>query len=307
MPKFFDPVNHPSRSVSQATINGNILTLSGTTTNGKDADIYINGIKNTVHAIVSNTSLTTTAAVWVTANYDFYLTKGFKVSSAAAVITVVPSHDWDTVNRIVVTIITDDTLTGSVTGTFEPDLYKAKTWQVTLNCDTVINRPKNATEGDRIRIEIKNTSSYTVTWEALGFYFVGGAEPEVTHSGITTVEAVVNTSFFPKVDVITLTGSSGTANVTVGGLKKLATFGTTEASLDQTGEDFYTSWVNAYAAIGLTLTEAAGVLTFTAASKVANHYAAATIVNVTTDLAGSVVSTPQGRVQANTVVLDVKQ
>jgi hypothetical protein len=307
MPKFFDPTNHPKRAVSTATINGNILTLSGTTTNGKDANIYINGILNTTHAIVSGTSLTTTAAAWVLANYEFYLTKGFVVSSSGAVITVNPKYEWDTVNRIAVTIVTEDTLTGTVTGVFEPDLAKAKTWQVTLNCNTLIKYPKNAVDGDKIRLEIKNTSTYTVTWSALGFYFVGGTEPTITQSGISTVEATINTSFFPRIDTVTLNvGSGGTATVTAGGVSKTATY---NSSFTQTATDFKNTaaFVAAYLAVGLVLTSNGADIIFTAATKAANYYADAKIVNLTTDLMGSVVVTREGRAQANTVMLDVKQ
>jgi len=306
--KFFDPVNHPKRSVSRLTIYGSVLTLSGTTTNDKEAKITINGIDNTENAVVVGSSLTDTAAAWVLANYEFYKAKGFLVSSAAAVITVVPLYGWETVNSIHVTITTVDTLTGSLTGVFEPDMSKAKTFQITLTCNITVKKPLGAVEGDRIRIEFKNPSTYTVSWAANGFHFIGGTEPTVTTTGICIVEATVNEGFFPRTDVITLTGSSGTANITAGGITRLATFAAAGSTdLDQTGEDFYDSWVVDFAFVGLALTEAAGVLTFTPTTRAANFYPVAKIVNVTTDLSGTVVSTPEGRLQAGYVPLDVKQ
>jgi hypothetical protein len=81
---------------------------------------------------------------------------------------------------------------------------------------------------------------------------------------------------------VTLTGTGGTANVTVNGLVKLATFDTT---LTQTATNFVTDHAAAYAAFGITVTAAAAVLTFTSTCE---KPLTASIANVTTNLAGSV-------------------
>jgi hypothetical protein len=311
MPKFFDPVNHPKKAVNRVTINPNKVILDGG--GSGTLDIYINGIKNTTIATYAGASYTTTATNWVTANKAFYLTKGFVVSntstgSASATIVVTPAFGWDTVNRINVTAPTIDTLSATFAGTFEPNLAVAKTWEVTVNCNITVKYPKNADEGDRIRLEFKNTSTYTVSWDALGFYFVGGTEPTATTNGICTVEGVVNMGFFPRQEVFTLTGTSGTATITVGGLAKTATFaagGSTD--LDQTGEDFDASWHDYYDAVGYHITEAAGVITFTAITRAANFAPPSKVLTLTGNLSATIVSTPEGRIQCNTVVLDVKQ
>ena len=312
--KYFDPANHPKGSSNRVTIYGSVLTLSGTTTNGKSATVAINGINNLVDATIAGTSLTTAATNWVTANYAYYITKGYKVSSAAAVITVVPAWDWDTVNRIKVTITTVDTLTGSLTGVFEPDLAKAKVWQVTFGQAIAIKRPRNMREGDRIRLELKATGNYATTYptDSSAYYFPGGTENVQTSTSIDTVTGTVNIAMFPREDRITLTGTTGTANITAGGLTKLATFATGGSTdLTQTAADFVTSWAAAYLAIGLTVTSAAAVITFAVTSSdqkdKANFYKVPTIANVTTDLSGTVVNVPAGRILVDAAAKDLKQ
>ena len=65
-----------------------------------------------------------------------------------------------------------------------------------------------------------------------------------------------------QVDTITLTGTSGTANVTLaGGLTKTATFDT---NLTTTAANFVTTHAAAYAAEGITVTSSGADLIFTA-------------------------------------------
>jgi hypothetical protein len=116
--KYFDPKNYPKQAVNKVTIAANIITLSGSTTNGHTANITINGVLNTA-GLSYLTSTTVTAAAWCLANYNFYKLKGFLVTAAAGIITVNPAHSWDTTNRINATIATvTGTLTGTLTGTF---------------------------------------------------------------------------------------------------------------------------------------------------------------------------------------------
>lgn len=302
MPRFFDPANQSKRLATQVTIYGNVLTLTGTS---GTANITINGVLNTTIATFA-TDLTTTANNWIAANFEFYKQRGFLVSAAAGVITVVPAWAWDSVNRINVTIANATTnLSGTLAGTFEPDLSKAKTWQVTFGQNITIRKPRGMVEGDRIRLELKATGAYTTTFAIDGFFFPGGTENVQTSTSIDTVTGTVNVSMFPRADRITLTGTSGTANITVAGLTKLATWNT---SLTQTATDFVTSHATAYAAIGITVTAASGVLTFTATTRTAaNIYGTPTIVNVTTNLAGTIVFVPEGRVLVDAAAKDIKQ
>lgn len=80
---------------------------------------------------------------------------------------------------------------------------------------------------------------------------------------------------------LTLTGTSGTANVNVDGVNYLATFNT---SLTQTADDFVTTHATALAAAGVTVTAALGVLTFSGLTTVID---AITILNASGDLAGT--------------------
>lgn len=108
---------------------------------------------------------------------------------------------------------------------------------------------------------------------------------------------VSGTAHVAQVESLTLTGTSGTANVTgTCGLTKLATFNT---DLTTTASDFVTAHAAAYAAAGceVTVTSAGAVITFTAASA-GVPFDAPVITNATGDLAGSVAHTT-----ANTTVV----
>lgn len=86
-------------------------------------------------------------------------------------------------------------------------------------------------------------------------------------------------------ELITLTGTSGTANVTaIGGLTKLATFAT---SLTVTATNFVTSHAAAYLAVGVVVTANAGLLYFES-SAVGTAITAPVITNVSGNLAGTI-------------------
>jgi hypothetical protein len=91
--------------------------------------------------------------------------------------------------------------------------------------------------------------------------------------------------------VITLSGSSGTANVTgIGGLTKLATF---DSDLETTADNFVTDHAAAYLAVGIVVTAASGVLTFKA-SESDSGFGAAMITNTGTgNLSGTLVITSE--------------
>lgn len=98
-------------------------------------------------------------------------------------------------------------------------------------------------------------------------------------------------------EVITLTGSSGTANVTgVGGLTKLATFAT---DLTTTAKNFVTSHAAAYLAAGVIVTCSGAKLCFKP-TLLSVAIVAPVITNVTSNIAGTV-----AHVNANNGVLNM--
>ena len=117
-----------------------------------------------------------------------------------------------------------------------------------------------------------------------------------TRGGISKPVCVLNSRLniqtpVAKVQTITLLGSTGTANISVGGVERLATFaagGTMD--LEQTASDFVTSWATPYLAAGIVLTSDGDDLVFTA-NVAGVDFVNGVILNVTTDLTGSIVTT----------------
>jgi hypothetical protein len=91
-----------------------------------------------------------------------------------------------------------------------------------------------------------------------------------------------------QVETITLSGTDGTANITLaGGLTKLVTFDTT---LTLTASNFVTDHEAAYAVENITVTSDGANLIFTS-SVSGTHFTQPAIVNLTEDLTGTVVET----------------
>jgi hypothetical protein len=88
---------------------------------------------------------------------------------------------------------------------------------------------------------------------------------------------------------LTLTGASGTATITANGLAAVATWAT---DLETTAQNFVVTNYDAYAAIGVIMTQSGNTIIFTVTAK--NKLATVTIANLTTDLAGTVVKTKSG-------------
>ncbi len=286
--KHFNP-DLPARAIQKVTLYANKITLTGTS---GTANITINGILNTTIATFA-TDLTTTAANWITANRAYYYNLGFVVTSAAAVITVLPRYGWDTVNRVNATISTAVTgnLTGTIAGTCVIDAGKAKTWRITLSNSITMNRPIEAVDGESINIEFVNTGSFTVTWATNAFYFPAGTEPTVTVSSRDVFNAVFQATNTARVHNMTLTGSSGTGTIAMAGVSATATFDT---DLSTTASNFVTANAAAFLAAGITLTSNAAVLIFTT-SDTTKYKAPPTFTNLTLTLAGSVATVPGGR------------
>jgi hypothetical protein len=90
-----------------------------------------------------------------------------------------------------------------------------------------------------------------------------------------------------QVETVTVTGTGGTAQVTMGGVTRTTTFDTNIAT---TLDNFKAAFEDDYAAVGITLTETATTLVFTAATA-GVPFTAGAAENLTGDLAGSVAHT----------------
>jgi hypothetical protein len=105
--------------------------------------------------------------------------------------------------------------------------------------------------------------------------------------GLRGIKVAVAGSVKQK-DTITVTGTSGTANVAVaGGLTKLATFA---SSLTVTCTNFAAAHVAAYLAVGIVLTSSGETIVMESVDA-GQEFAHPTITNVSGDLAGSVANT----------------
>lgn len=83
---------------------------------------------------------------------------------------------------------------------------------------------------------------------------------------------------------VTLTGTSGTANIVVGGTNYLATF---TSNLTTSATNFVTSHGATLLALGITVTASSGVLTFVASTAT---FPTITVANVSGNLAGTIAS-----------------
>lgn len=285
--KHFNP-DLPQKAIHNVTIKCNKITLIGSS---GTANITINGVINKTIATFDD-DLTTTAAAWVADNFDYYFALGYVITSSSAVITILPRYGWETVNRIDASIANATTdLTGAATGTCEVDPTKAKVWRITLGSNITMTRPRETYDGDKIRLEFINPSTYTVTWAAGTFFFPGGTEPTVTVNSRDVFEAIFQGTNTTRVHTITLSGSAGTASVSMGGVTKTATY---SSSLGTTASNFVSANAAAYLAVGITLTAGSGTLIFT--TKATTRFMAPpTIYNLTNSLAGTVTTAMEGR------------
>lgn len=117
------------------------------------------------------------------------------------------------------------------------------------------------------------------------FSAISGAAVTASNDFVNAVKVENGSKYLAGASKVTLTGTSGTANVTgIGGLTKLSTF---NASLTQTATDFVTAHAAAYLLKGITLTSSSADLIFTP-TLVSDYVADPVITNATGDLAGTV-------------------
>ncbi|HRG19209.1 MAG TPA: hypothetical protein PLP39_08970 [Flavobacterium lutivivi] len=111
----------------------------------------------------------------------------------------------------------------------------------------------------------------------------------VNNSVIQNISTILISTEYPSLTgnssrVVTLTGTSGTANITVGGVDYLATFTT---NLTTSANNFVTSHSAALLALGITVTANSGALTFVAATETFPTIAR---TNVSGDLSATIAS-----------------
>lgn len=116
---------------------------------------------------------------------------------------------------------------------------------------------------------------------------------QVNNSVVQDISTVLISTEYPTLTgvttrAVTLTGTSGTANVIVGGVEYLATFTT---NLTTSAANFVTSHAAALLALGITVTANSGVLTFSALTE---SLPTITVENVTTDLDATLGSLTNG-------------
>jgi hypothetical protein len=109
----------------------------------------------------------------------------------------------------------------------------------------------------------------------------------VNNSVIQNVSTVLLTTEYPALNgfstrTVTLTGTSGTANITVGGTNYLATF---TSNLNTSATNFVTTHSSALATRGITVTANSGVLTFSALTA---SFPTIARTNVSGDLSGTI-------------------
>lgn len=112
---------------------------------------------------------------------------------------------------------------------------------------------------------------------------------QINNEKVHSVSAIQLTTEYPSLTgnssrAVTLTGTSGTANITVGGTDYLATFTT---NLTTSANNFVTSHGATLLALGITVTASSGVLTFVAETAT---FPTITRANVSGDLSATIAS-----------------
>lgn len=110
---------------------------------------------------------------------------------------------------------------------------------------------------------------------------------QVDNSVVQKVTQISLTTEYPSLTgntsrAVTLTGTSGTANIVVGGTNYLATF---TSNLTTSAANFVTSHGATLSALGITVTAASGVLTFKALT---DEFPTITAANVSGDLSATI-------------------
>lgn len=180
--KHFDLENNAKRNIQKITLHGSILVLTG---NSGHAAITINGFTKIA---TYDIDLDTTIKNLVISNYAYFFLHGFIISQYAGLVPAIVVESrwgWESINKIDISIepyyspAADPTTTPmATTGAPEVnldgvlfsqlgvDFSRAKIWKVTTDKSTMVLKPLNAKNGDRIRVELTATSGVTVEWDS---------------------------------------------------------------------------------------------------------------------------------------------
>jgi hypothetical protein len=183
--------------------------------------------------------------------------------------------------------------TVAAAGTVTLDLAKGKIFGIAYTGATfTIANPLNAKPGDRFVLHLHNavgasTPSFGTLWANEGAAFAVTA----TAGKTDILECFCDQP--PQTVTVTLSGSSGTANITVGGVAAaLATFAT---DLTTTANNWVTANAAAYLTAGWLVTASVGVITFVKLAhgeNIANVPSPGGLIsNVTLTLNGTVANT----------------
>lgn len=172
------------------------------------------------------------------------------------------------------------TLTSKIAALYPltPDVSRLIAWADIFN-------PEQVAQNVDIRTGYSLIADYRTSadrYESAGIVYDDSGVDVVRYTGLT--ENLHRTFGFrvPRTAEITLTGTSGTANINVDGTDYLSTFNT---DLTTTAADFVTSHSAALDTAGIVVTANAGVLTFT--PKAGGTSFTISITNATGDLAGT--------------------
>ena len=139
-----------------------------------------------------------------------------------------------------------------------------------------------------IGIILSGTTTLVFTGTVLGLTIGAGAVSAAVSGNLTGTVAATTPLNVVQVDTLTLTGTSGTANIAgAGGLTKLATFDT---DLTTTAAAFVTAHAAAYLVEGIVLTSSGAGLIFTA-NVAGTRFTHPTITTLTLTLSGANVLT----------------
>lgn len=145
----------------------------------------------------------------------------------------------------------------------------------------------------KVKTTVSSTGVYNSTADT-DYNVIDGLWKAITGQAATSPTAdqvkriAIANGSVAQVTTHTLTGTSGTANITVNGVDFLATFAT---SLTVTAANFVTTHATALAAMGITVTSSTADVILTATIAGAPFVSTATATNVSGNLAGTVAQT----------------
>lgn len=297
-------------TVTHTTANRAAVKQKDTlTVTGNSGTAVLTGLTAAAKTITFTTSLTVSLQNFVTANAAEYLTHGVVLTSNVAdlifeanvagvafthpVLTFTAS-DLDgtvvntTANRVAVKQKNTLSLTGVIgTATLTGITETAKT--ITFDTSTTITASNFVTANAAVYLAagvVLTSADADLIFEA-NVAGVAFTEPVLTYTNDLTgsvVNTTANRVAVAQIDIVTISGTTGTADMTVvGGLTKTITF---TATLKGTVDAFVVSHAAAYTAVGITVTAGATDTLIFTADVAGTALDQAVVNNASDDLAG---------------------